>query len=267
MRALSLIVTLPDLVPFAAGAKVTLIAQVAATASVSRWLQGSCCRLMSVDKITGKLLIFRKKRSIFPRLPNLSPAELPLEATSSQVTELLLRWSNGDTAAREQLVPVVYDELRRVARHCLAGQRNCTLQSTALVHEAYLRLIDRTSVRWDNRVHFFAVAGLLMRRILVDHARTKGARKRGGDCVTLLLDEDLVPPIQREMDLVVLDDALNSLAKLDERQCRVVELRFFAGLSIDETSQALEVSPATVKREWATARLWLLREMSRTAQA
>jgi RNA polymerase sigma factor (TIGR02999 family) len=178
-----------------------------------------------------------------------------------------LRWSHGDSAALEKLVPLVYDELRRLARNCLAGQRSDhTLQSTALVHEAYLRLIDHTSVHWDNRIHFFAVAAQLMRRILVDHARLKLAKKRGGDCVTLLLDEAVALSNQREVDLVALDDALNVLATLDERQCRLVELRFFGGLTIEETSHALKVSPATVKREWATARLWLLREMNRSAE-
>jgi RNA polymerase sigma factor (TIGR02999 family) len=190
-----------------------------------------------------------------------------LQPTSTQVTELLLRWSEGDVDAREQLVPLVYDELRRLARHYLAAQRNNhTLQSTALVHEAYLRLIEHKSVRWDNRVHFFAVAAQLMRRILVDHARMKHAQKRGGNCMTLQLDEEVASSSQREVNLVALDDALDSLAKLDERQCRLVELRFFGGLSIDEASRALEISPATVKREWATARLWLLREMSRDEQ-
>lgn len=185
-------------------------------------------------------------------------------AASTQVTALLLRWSQGDGEAREKLVPLVYDELRRVARNCLAGQRpDHTLQSTALVHEAYLRLIDHTSVRWDSRVHFFAVAAQLMRRILVDHARRKRAKKRGGNCVTLLLDDDLALPQQREIDLLALDEALNNLAELDARQSRLVELRFFTGLSIEETSQVMEISPATVKREWATARLWLLREMGR----
>jgi RNA polymerase sigma factor (TIGR02999 family) len=150
----------------------------------------------------------------------------------------------------------------------LAGQNaGHTLQSTALVHEAYLRLIDHTSVRWDDRVHFFAVSAQLMRRILVDHARMKLAKKRGGDCVTLLLSEDMAVAKQREVDLMVLDEALNRLAALDPRQSRLVELRFFAGLSIEETSQVMEISPATVKREWATARLWLLREMSRHQQA
>jgi RNA polymerase sigma factor (TIGR02999 family) len=187
---------------------------------------------------------------------------------SHQVTELLLRWSEGDNDAREKLIPLVYDELRRLARNCLAGQRSgLTLQSTALVHEVYLRLVGHTSVRWDNRVHFFAVAAQLMRRILVDHARMKRAKKRGGQSVTLLLNEEVALPKQREIDLMALDEALNNLATLDQRQCRLVELRFFAGLSIDEASHVLEISPATVKREWATARIWLLREMSRSAQA
>jgi RNA polymerase sigma factor (TIGR02999 family) len=187
---------------------------------------------------------------------------------SNQVTVLLQQWSNGDSAAREKLVPLVYDELRRMARNVLSEQRrDQTLQSTALVHEAYLRLVGHESVHWDNRVHFFAVAAQLMRRILIDHIRTRRAQKRGGDSVTLLLDEAVALPARREVDLVALDDALNVLGSLDERQCRLVELRFFGGLTIEETAQALEISPATVKREWATARLWLLREMSRQAQA
>jgi len=188
-----------------------------------------------------------------------------LQVASNEVTELLRQWSGGDVAAREKLVPLVYEELRRIARNCLAGQPNHhTLQSTALVHEAYLRLAGRTSVRWDDRVHFFAVAAQLMRRILVDHARMKLASKRGGDCVTLLLDETIATPRQREVDLVALDDALSALAQLDEQQARLVELRYFTGLSIEETAKALNISASTVKREWATARLWLLREMSRT---
>lgn len=191
-----------------------------------------------------------------------------LPAQSNQVTDLLLRWSGGDNDARDRLVPLVYEELRRVARNCLVSQRpDHTLQSAALVHEAYLRLIGYSSVRWDNRTHFFAVAAQLMRRILVDHARTKRAKKRGGDAITLRLDGSSLPGQQREVDLIALDDALNTLSALDERQCRLVELRFFGGLSIDETSKVLEISPATAKREWATARVWLLREMSRNAKA
>jgi len=185
-------------------------------------------------------------------------------AAPSPVTELLLRWSEGDSAAREQLIPLVYSELRRIARRCLASQPPNTLQSTALVHEAYLRLAG-TSIRWEDRVHFFAVSAQLMRRILVDYSRRKRAQKRGGDAVTLLLDENLAVPAERELDLIALDDALNELAAMDERQARLVELRFFAGLSIEETAHALAISPATVKREWATARLWLLQQIRRDA--
>ncbi len=186
-----------------------------------------------------------------------------MESSPSEVTALLHRWSKGDIAAREQLIPMVYEELRRIARLSLSRRApNHTLQSAALVNEAYLRLIDHTSVRWDNRLHFFAVSAQLMRRILVDHARRKQAGKRGGGAPPLLLDEAEFMPQQRDVDLIALDDALTNLAKLDERQCRMVELRFFAGMSIDETSQALGVSPATVKRDWTTARLWLIREMN-----
>jgi RNA polymerase sigma factor (TIGR02999 family) len=189
-----------------------------------------------------------------------------LVAASSPVTDLLLRWSEGDAAAREQLIPLVYNELRRIAKRCLAAQPHNTLQSTALVHEAYLRLAG-SSIRWEDRVHFFAVSAQLMRRILVDHSRMKHAQRRGGDSVTLVLDENLAVSAERELDLVALDDALNALAAIDERQARLVELRFFAGLSIEETAHALEISPATVKREWATARLWLLQQIRRSAPA
>lgn len=181
----------------------------------------------------------------------------------AEVTELLRRWSGGDVAARESLVPLVYDELRRLARYYLASQRSDhTLQSTAIVHEAYLRLAGRDNVHWENRSHFFAVAAQLMRRILVDHARKRNAAKRGGAQLTLLVDEAVEPSSQRELDLVALDDALKALAELDERQSRIVELRFFGGLSIEDTSRLLEISPATVKREWSTARAWLYEEIS-----
>jgi len=181
----------------------------------------------------------------------------------AEVTELLRRWSSGDVAARESLVPLVYDQLRRLARYYLASQRSDhTLQSTAIVHEAYLRLAGRDNVHWENRRHFFAVAAQLMRRILVDHARKRNAAKRGGAQLTLLVDEAVEPSSQRELDLVALDDALKVLAELDERQSRIVELRFFGGLSIEDTSRILEISPATVKREWSTARAWLYEEIS-----
>jgi len=183
-------------------------------------------------------------------------------ASATQVTELLHRWSSGDAAARESLVPLVYDELRRLARYYLASQRSDhTLQSTAIVHEAYLRLAGRDDVHWQNRSHFFAVAAQLMRRILVDHARKRNAAKRGGPNLTLLVEEVADPSSKQEMDLVALDDALKALATLDERQSRIVELRFFGGLSIEDTARVLEVSPATVKREWSTARAWLYEDI------
>lgn len=188
-------------------------------------------------------------------------------ASSNQVTDLLARWITGDVAAREALVPVVYNELRRVAGRCLGGQRNQSLQSTALVHEAYIRLVGRDSLRVENRAHFFAIAARIMRGILVDHARRRDAAKRGANCLTLVLDEAVALPPKSEVDLVALDDALKGLAELDSRQSEIVDLRFFGGLSIEDTSYVLGVSPATVKREWATARLWLQRELTRSESA
>lgn len=186
-----------------------------------------------------------------------------LRPTSAQVTQLLARWSEGDTDAREELIPLVYDELRRVARGALRRQGpNQTLGSTALVHEAYMRLVGSSSVRFESRAHFFGVASHLMRQILVDHARKNNAVKRGGENVALALDEAVALPEKRELSLTVLDDALTALARLDERQASIVEMRFFGGLSIDETSQVLGISPATVKREWATARTWLYDAMT-----
>lgn len=185
-------------------------------------------------------------------------------ASSNPVTELLARWGAGDAAAREALIPVVYNELRHLASRCLAGQHHQTLQSTALVHEAYLRLVGQASLRAESRTHFLAIAARLMREILVDHTRAKGAAKRGANCVTLAFDEAVALPKRREVDLVALDDALKALTELDPRQSQIVDLRFFGGLSIEETSRVLEVSPATIKREWATARLWLQRELSRS---
>ena len=181
---------------------------------------------------------------------------------SNQITALLLRWSEGSDNARDELIPLVYSELRRLARHCLAAERpNHTLQSTALVHEAYLRLIDCRSVSWQGRAQFFGLAARIMREILVDHARTRKAIKRKQSDFTLTLDQAASLPNKRAVDLVALDDALNGLAALDARQSRIVELRFFGGLSIEETSHVLGISPATVKREWTTARVWLYQEM------
>jgi len=187
-------------------------------------------------------------------------------SSSSQVTVLLTRWSGGDAKAREELIPLVYNELRRLARAFLSRQRSDhTLQSTALVHEAYVRLVGNSSVRFENRAHFFAVASQLMRHILVDHARKHSAAKRGGNNVTLVLDEAIAMPARPEVDLEALDDALTDLAALDSRQASIVEMRFFGGLSIDETAKVLDISPATVKREWTTARTWLFDKMTRKA--
>jgi RNA polymerase sigma factor (TIGR02999 family) len=185
---------------------------------------------------------------------------------SNQITDLLSRWNQGEGAAREELVPLVYDELRRIARRYLAGQSpGHTLQSAALVHEAYIRLVGHSSVHWDDRAHFFAVAAQLMQRILVDHARKRRAAKRGQGRVTLTLDERLMPAKQLELDLIALDDALNELSRMNAHQSRLVEMRFFTGLSIEETARALGISTATVKRDWSVARAWLYREMARTA--
>ncbi len=183
---------------------------------------------------------------------------------NQDVTQLLREWSQGDSAALDALIPLVYAELRRVARHYLQRERSDhTLSSTALVHEAYLRLVKQTDVSWQNRAHFFGIASQMMRRILVDHARRHAYAKRGGGTITLALDDALAVAEKREIDLVALDDALAGLAKLDQRQSRLVELRFFGGLSIEETSEVLGVSAPTVKRDWASARAWLFREMNR----
>lgn len=180
-----------------------------------------------------------------------------------EMSELLVRWRGGDATALDSLIPILYGELRKLARAYLRRERpNHTLQSAALVHEAYLRLAGSTSANWKNRAHFFGVAARLMREILVDHARGRGAAKRGAGASEITLGEALSIPQERNVDLVLLDDALRRLALLDERQCRIVELRFFAGLSIEDTSEALGISAATVSREWTTARLWLRREIA-----
>ena len=184
-------------------------------------------------------------------------------AASNQVTELLRKWNEGDQAALDALMPLVYDELRRVAHHYLQHERpDHTLQSTAVVHEAYLRLVD-TQAQFQNRQHFFAVASQLMRQILVDYARRHRARKRDGGYKLAL--EEVVKLPTKEVDLIALDDALKELAQLDARQARIVELRFFGGLSTEQTAEVLCISAATVERSWASARAWLYRKMNRNA--
>jgi RNA polymerase sigma factor (TIGR02999 family) len=184
------------------------------------------------------------------------------------VTRLLSNWSNGDQAALDQLLPLVYSELRRLASAYLRRERsNHTLQSTALVHEAFMRMVNQQDVQWKNRAHFFAIASQMIRRILVDYARSQHAEKRGSGAVKLALDEAMAVPQApaTDVDLLGLNDALDRLAAMDERQSRIVELRFFAGLSIEETAEVMSLSPASIKREWQTARAWLFREMTRSA--
>ena len=179
------------------------------------------------------------------------------------MTQLLVDWGNGDNRALEKLTPLVYQELKRLAARYLRRERSDhTLQSTALVHEAWLRLIDQRQVHWQNRAQFFVVAAEMIRRILIDHARGRQAAKRGDGAIKLSLEEALFTPDRRDLDLVALDDALQDLARLDPQQSRLVELRYFAGLSIEESAEVLGVSPATVKREWAAAKALLYRELS-----
>jgi RNA polymerase sigma factor (TIGR02999 family) len=181
---------------------------------------------------------------------------------SHDVTSLLIDWSKGDRAALEELMPLVYGELRRLAgAHLRREKPSNTLQGTVLVHEAFLRLVNQRGVNWRNRAHFFGIAAQMIRRILVDHARANHAAKRGSGGVKLEIEDGMAVANQKELDLVGLDDALNRLAAMDERQGRIVELRFFAGLSVEETAEVMGISTPTVKREWSSARAWLFREL------
>lgn len=183
-----------------------------------------------------------------------------------EVTELLIDWSRGDQAALDRLVPLVHDELRRLAHHYMRLERaGHTLQTTALINEVYLRLIDQQSVRWQNRAHFFAIAARLMRRILVDHARKHVRAKRGGDALKVSLDEAALVSEGRAAELVALDDALQRLAAIDARKDQIVELRFFGGLSTGEVAEVMKTSRRTVEREWTMAKAWLRREVGNEA--
>jgi RNA polymerase sigma-70 factor, ECF subfamily len=183
-----------------------------------------------------------------------------------QVTELLVAWGQGDQSALERLIPLVHQELRRIARRQMRGERRGhTLQTSALVNEAYLRLIDLNQVRWQDRAHFLAMSARLMRRILVEHARARLSSKRGSGAANVSLDEAGDVSQERGVNLVALDDALQALAAVDVRKSQVVEMRFFGGLSIEESAEALQVSPDTVKRDWRLAKAWLLRELGQGA--
>jgi len=190
-----------------------------------------------------------------------------MTARPEDITELLLAWRQGDEAARDALAPLVYQELRRLGRRHMGGEQpDNTLQPTALANEAWLRLIDVHRVQWQDRAHFFAVASRMMRRVLVDAARARRSRKRGGGAQDITLDSRVNLGIPQNVDVIALDDALAGLERLDPRKCQVVELRFFGGLSGDETAEALGVSPATVARDWTFAKTWLRRELSSSSR-
>jgi RNA polymerase sigma-70 factor, ECF subfamily len=184
-------------------------------------------------------------------------------ANGTNITELLIEWNNGRNGALEDLLPLVYGELRRLAAHRLRQERpDHTLQPTALVHEAYLRLVDQRRVRWQNRAHFYGVAAHIMRRILVDQARARKADKRGGEWQRVTLTDNKTPNESRDVDVLALDNALQRLAALDPQQERIVELRYFGGLTLEETAEVVGISTATVKREWAIAKAWLRAALS-----
>lgn len=185
-----------------------------------------------------------------------------MTSSNKSVTQLLVAWGRGDDAARDQLIPLVYDELHRLAHRYMRKERpGVTLQTSALVNEAYLKLVDQKFVQWQNRAHFFGIAAQLMRRILVDYARSRGNQKRGGDVLRVTFDEAAVVSDDRAAEVVALDEALIGLAKVDPRKSQLVELRFFAGLSIKEAAEVLGVSEGTVMRDWTLAKAWLRREV------
>lgn len=189
-----------------------------------------------------------------------------MKIASHQITHLLGEWDGGDESAAEKLMPLVYDELRRMARVYMNSQRSGhTLQTTELIHEAYLKLAGKDEKHWQNRAHFFSVAARAMRQILVDYARAKQSKKRGGDWQKITLDENALVSEEQTNEIVGLDEALKDLANLDERKSRVVELKFFGGLTIDEIAGVLKISPKTVKRDWRFARTWLSRELANSS--
>jgi RNA polymerase sigma factor (TIGR02999 family) len=190
-----------------------------------------------------------------------------MASTPDDITQLLLDWSNGNREAFDRLAPLVYDELRNLAHRYMRRERpGHTLQTTALVNEAYIRLIDQKSVHWQNRAHFFAIAAHMMRRILVDYARGRRYRKRGGDARPVSLDEAAIVSEERSSELIAVDDALMELEAWDSRKSKIVELRFFGGLSIEETAEVIKVSPTTVQREWRSAKAWLYQAIAQESR-
>ena len=221
--------------------------------------------------VAGKLCVLRNSvalikdagtRTRITRTPETLRIEWhPTDSTAS-VTVLLLRWGQGDKDALARLIPLVHQELHRIARRCMARERvGNSLQASALLNEAYIRLVDGKAVEWHDRAHFLAVAARVMRRILVDHARARGYQKRGGQAVRVPLDDALAVTSEPQQDYAALDEALQALARFDERKSRVIEMRFFGGLSVEETASVLEVSPDTVQRDWRLAKVWLRRQM------
>ena len=187
-----------------------------------------------------------------------------MDAQKHELTQLLIDWNNGEQSAFDRLMPLIDEELRRLAHRYMSREREGhTLQTTALVNEAFVRLVNRKNVNWQNRAHFFGIAAQLMRTILVDHARSHACVKRGGGAFKLELDDALVVSQEKASEVIALDDALKELARLDPQQSRIVELRFFGGLTVEETAEVLHLSPATIKREWSTAKAWLYHELSK----
>jgi RNA polymerase sigma-70 factor (ECF subfamily) len=194
--------------------------------------------------------------------PGVSYGVTQMTPAPKQVTQLLVAWGNGDEAARDELMPLVYDELHRLAHRYMNRERpGHTLQTSALVNEAFVRLVDQRDVHWQNRAHFFGLAAQMMRRILVDYARNRRYAKRGGGARQVSLDEAMIVSEERTAEVVALDDALKGLAEIDPRKSQIVELRFFGGLSIDETAEVLKISPGTVMRDWTLAKAWLRKQM------
>ena len=226
-----------------------------------------------LSRLSASLTNFSRVSIITPQLPDTTSRNRPAMNASSlsqkEITGMLRAWGGGEQAASEDLIRAVYRELRRQARFALRRERaNHTLHTTALINEAYIKLAGQRAVKWKNRDHFFGMAAKLMRRILVDHAKTRHRKKRGGTGEDLMLDDVLktvaiAAPDENEIDLLALDEALNRLAEIDEQQVRIVELRYFSGLNVPETADILKISPATVKRDWAVAKSWLKHELTR----